>query len=167
MTQWFAIRTATRQELKAVTSLRELDIFAYCPVETRWRRTPRTRTKADVPLFTGYIFAQLDAVGIALAHEADGVHAVVGAFRDRPTIEAGKIEALQQAQADGLFDHTLSDPPIKAFSKGEKLKVIDGPFSGWIGEVTRAKGKNRLMLMTQMFGRKREIELPVGSLAAA
>lgn len=167
MSYWYAVRTATRQEAKAATSLEELGITVYLPVEARWRRTPRNRVRVESPLFVGYLFALLDDTGIALAHEAEHIHAVIGAFRSTPTIDAGCIAELQSAQAAGHFDRTLNDPAVKTYRPGERLKVTDGPFSGWIGSVVKARGKDRLVLMTEMFGKKRQIELPVGSLAAA
>lgn len=167
MSNWYAIRSATRQEFRAAGSLEELGISVYLPVEARWRRTPRTRVRVESPLFPGYLFALLDDVGIALAHEADGVHAVIGAFRTKATIEPGRLEALRSAQQAGEFDRTLNDPAVKTYRPGEVLQVTEGPFSGWIGSVVKAKGKGRLILMTELFGKKRQIELPVGSLVAA
>ena len=167
---WYAIRTATCQETKAASSLRELGLSVYLPQETRWVRLGKRpdREKKQAPLFSGYLFALLDPDDIYFAEMAEGVHCVVGKGLTRQTVEPLKLGSLALAESMGLFDQTWSATPEKwAPRPGDNVRVVSGQYAGWFGQVMHAKGDNRVQLMTELFGRRQKVDLPIANLEAA
>jgi transcriptional antiterminator NusG len=50
--------------------------------------------------------------------------------------------------------------PLTAFEKGEKVKVIDGPFTNFVGDIDEVKAdKMKLRLLISVFGRATPVEL--------
>lgn len=167
---WFAIRTATRQEAKAASSLRELGLTVYLPQEVRWVRIGKRpdREKKQAPLFTGYLFALLGPDDIYFAEMAEGVHCVVGKGLTRQTVEPLKLASLALAESMGAFDQTWSATPEKwKPAKGANVKVVSGQYTGFIGSIVETRGKNRALLLVTLFGRQQKIERPLSELEAA
>src|SRR5690606_37888470 len=145
----------------------------YAPMEkfrprNHWR--PRTR-----PLFPGYVFAELPndtALDIARANHA--VREVM--CRDgRPVrIPALIIGSLVLLEANGAFDttdrktgsgsrskrrgHRGRAEPLSRWKNGQRVKIEDGPFAGWIATITRDKG-DRIDALISFFGRETAVEL--------
>lgn len=169
MTQWFCVRSATRQEGRAFTSITSLGIPAYLPMEHRWRAMHHERRRVENPLFAGYLFALMDPSRIAEVHDADGVHKVLGAERSTPTIPGAFIETLRAAEDRGAFDRTLSDRQRAKWKPNlsQSVKVVEGPYSGFIGQVIELRGKARALLLVEAFGRAQKIDRPISELEAA
>jgi transcription antitermination factor NusG len=164
---WMVIRSATRQEKRAASSLAELGFEVYLPLEARWVRHARQKTRATYPLFPGYLFARLSREDVWKALEADGVHNILGLERNTATVEPVLIEALRDEEISGAFDQTLKDPAKKAFKVGQQARVTSGQYSGFIGQVVQNRGKNRVLLLVSLFGRPQKIERPLSELEAA
>lgn len=166
---WFCIRTATRQENRAIASLKALGVQFYMPTEIRWRDTPKGRKKVSVPLIAGFVFACLptdEAYQHAIA--ADGVSGVLK-FGGRPAIaKASEIMWLAFHESQGAFDRTWSPTPIRWNPRvGQLAKVTSGQYTGFVGKVLQTRGKNRALLLVHLFGRPQKIERPISELQAA
>lgn len=161
---WFAVRCATRQEIRAAGSLRELGIEVFLPVETRWCRHARTQTRKDRPLFVGYVFARLRDEDIYFAEQADGVHTIVGVDRQYVTIDEADLAQLAFAQWLGVFDQTWTPDMRRKVKAGAKVKVSAGKLAGAWGEVLEARGDRKVTVLLQLFGRARKATLPVAEI---
>lgn len=150
MLRWYAVQSNPVCEAKAAKGLREHGFTVFLPVETKWKRSTRTkkRERVDHPLFTGYLFVGL-CPGQSLYHvrQIDGVRGLVSCGMGVPAeINARFVYDLQARQASGEFDHT---PAIKCtYRPGDKAKVtLEGPYSDLIGEVITATDAGRVELM--------------------
>ena len=80
---WLIARTLPRGEFRAMKALNDLGIMAYCPCETKWRKTAKGKERVRYPLFQGYVFLSLPMdsmggyVGLHQARSADGVSGIV------------------------------------------------------------------------------------------
>ena len=175
---WYVLRSATRREKTAAQSLRELGFTVYLPCETRWVRHARTKTSQTYPLFSGYLFAQITQDDIWKAQAADGVHKVLTAERKAngvtsyvSAIKGAYVDALSAAEANGAFDKTLKDRPKpkgeNPFKKGDPARIMEGPFSGFIANVTKVRGSDRVNLLVSLFGKVQDVEIAVKDLEAA
>lgn len=172
MLQWFAVQTNPLCERKAASGLREHGFTVFLPVETKWKRSTRTkkRERVDHPLFTGYLFVGLGPwQSLYHVRQIDGVRGLVSRgdgvpveFGWRPILdpktgrmilgEDGKpikghlVYDLQVRQEAGEFDHT---PAVKCtYRPGDKAKVtLEGPYRDLIGEVLSATDAGRVELM--------------------
>lgn len=148
--RWYAAQTNPVCEAKAAKGLKEHGFTVFLPVETKWKRSTRTkkRDRVDHPLFTGYLFVGL-CPGQSLYHvrQIDGVRGLVSCGMGVPAeINARFVYDLQARQLAGEFDHT---PAVKCtYRPGDKAKVtLEGPYRDLIGEVLTATDAGRVELM--------------------
>ena len=104
---------------------------------TSWRAVPpryfflccaRRRLKVTLsPLFPCYLFARFDLRRdyFTVKYTA-GVHGLVSAGREPLAVPAAIVEDLRQRGSDGAVEL-----PRKAFGRGERVKVVGGPFRGF------------------------------------
>jgi transcriptional antiterminator RfaH len=157
MLRWYAVQSNPVCEAKAARGLREHGFTVFLPVETKWKRSTRTkrRERVNTPLFTGYLFVGL-CPGQSLYHvrQIDGVRGLVltsdGAPAEITPVqirgeEVHPIYDLQSRQLAGEFDHT----PAKrsAFSQGDDARILAGPFKGHVGQMLSADDHGRVSLM--------------------
>ncbi|MGE5354919.1 MAG: transcription termination/antitermination protein NusG [Deltaproteobacteria bacterium] len=56
--------------------------------------------------------------------------------------------------------HQIGEEMIEPFLKGETIKITDGPFNGFIGDITEVNESNKtLKVIVKIFGRGTEVEL--------
>jgi transcription antitermination factor NusG len=178
---WFIIRTATRQEQRAMASLIEAQFSCYLPTETRWRRTPKVKEKASYPLLAGYLMVDCEPTECSDILKLDGVHQFVRYMRSDgepapmpiPVAEVMKLKARQDA---GEFDLTRPsarerkrlEARAKAMKRGAAVLLTDGPFAGFIGKVIEMRASDRAALVgVEAFGRVIPVELSSDQLDAA
>lgn len=151
MTAWYVLRASTRQETRAVASLAELGLDAYCPNLTRWRRTSRVKTKVQAPLFVGYVFACLTDDDFPTATDAEGVHKILSSAAGPLKINPMIVDALRKAEASGEFDKTRRTKPDP--TPGAKVAIVAGKFQGFPAEFVKRRPDERVEVLFQMFGR--------------
>lgn len=180
---WFIVRTATRQEQRALASLTEADFTCYLPSETRWSQGRGPKEKVQRPLYAGYLFVDCDPTPDAwvAVRDLEGIHQFVQYLRRDGELEpmpipAGEVERIRNLELAGHFDVTRPsrreqkrlERKAKAMRKGEAVQLTDGPFSGFIGRVLEMRQSERAALVgVEAFGRIVQIELDVDHLDAA
>ena len=154
--RWYAVQSNPVCEAKAAKGLKEHGFTVFLPVETKWKRSTRTkkRDRVDHPLFTGYLFVGLCS-GQSLYHvrQIDGVRGLVSCGMGVPAeINARFVYDLQARQAAGEFDHTPARRSL--FRKGDKARImLDGPLKDQIAEVLGATDEGRVrLLLSAKFG---------------
>lgn len=171
MSNWYAVRTATRQEHKVVDGLHELrhdhriPLEVYLPQETRWNRLARIKTIKLVPMLPGYLFVNVEQEHLWRVDKVEGVYQILGWGARQTVPEALRLAAfvseLRDAQAAGLFDLTLTPAGKRPrFAKGEQVRICGGQFSGFIGEVVEKRGEDRVKLLVSIFGRIGPVIVP-------
>lgn len=164
MSNWYVVRTATRQEQRVVDGLHDLrhehhiPLDVYLPQETRWNRLTRVRTIKLVPMLPGYLFVNVELEHLWRVDRVEGVHQILGWARHQTLREAmdlaGFVGEMRDAQAAGLFDQTQTPAGRRpTLTKGEQVRITGGQFSGFIGEVVERRGKDRVKLLVTIFGR--------------
>jgi transcription termination/antitermination protein NusG len=155
--RWLIIRAATRMEKRAIKSLKELGLYAWTPMRTVWdqRAKERGATKQMAAL-PGYVFVLVDE-GRRLDDvvAADGVHGffwTTTAAGKKPASAPDKdVIKFIEAEASGALDETKPKPK-REFSKGQKLRITEGPWTGWVGEVIEARGEDKVSVFLTRFG---------------
>jgi|GEM_PF-3713392 len=108
--------------------------------------------------FPGYVLVKMDMTDAAY-HLVKDTKSVVGFLGD-----SGKPQPVPQREIDRIMD-TAEDSaerprPTITFEIGEKVKVIDGPFESFLGEVQDVDHENaRLKVSVSIFGRETPVEL--------
>lgn len=173
MSQWYAVRTATRREKAAVDGLTERGFVTFLPMQTYWRKLLRAKRPEAVerPLIPGYLFvlcepAQFDDVR-AVEAASEFVMATCSDGIDRPIMfPLSEIVGLQVEEARGDYDYTRAKRPTYRPLKGDRVRVVGGTYLSFIGRVlsTPKGGRVHVMLEGPLGGGK---TLPAGQLRAA
>ncbi|HGJ65271.1 TPA: transcription termination/antitermination factor NusG [bacterium] len=116
----------------------------------------RTLTKTSFP---GYVLINIDLDDELryVIKNTPGVMGFVGSGSDPIPLEEEEVESIltggdkrAQEEAKHAYD----------FSTGDKVKVIDGPFTGFSGVIDELnEEKSKLKLMISIFGRSTPVEL--------
>lgn len=107
-------------------------------------------------IFPGYVLVKmvLDDESWLLVRTTQGVTAFIGAGNKPTPISDKEVEAIQKFMA-------TEEPLYKtSFVKGEAVKIIDGPFTDFLGsidDIDEARGK--LKVLVSIFGRETPVEL--------
>jgi transcription termination/antitermination protein NusG len=164
---WFVIHTYSGHEYKVITALKQRvksmgladSVFeAIIPIQSKMVIKRGQKTKIQEKTYPGYIFVHmlLDDTSWLTVRTTPGVAGFVG-IGNKPT-------PISQEEVDRIIKTVIEDKPkFKAnFSVGEAVKIIDGPFTEFLGsveEIDPAKGK--LKVLVSIFGRETPVELDI------
>lgn len=163
--KWYIVHTYSGHENKVAKSLKQrVDSMGFSDrifdIIVPTRKTVRVQggKKEDVmeKIFPGYVLVKmiLDDESWLLVRTTQGVTAFIGAGNKPTPISDKEVEAIQKFMA--------SEEPLykTSFVKGEAVKIIDGPFTDFLGsidEIDEARGK--LKVLVSIFGRETPVEL--------
>lgn len=107
-------------------------------------------------MFPGYVFVETNAIG-ELKYHLKGMNGATGFLTNR----GGEIQPLSKEEVKkmlGLHEESKLVEPETTFVVGEEIKVMDGPFNGFIGTIDEIKDQ-KVKVSVLIFGRKTPIEL--------
>lgn len=162
---WYVVHTYSGHENKVAQALKQrvasmrlenkiLDLI----VPTRNIVAVRAGKKEEVKekIFPGYLLVKmiLDDESWLAIRTTQGVTAFVGAGNKPTAISEKEVEAIKKFMA-------LETPKYKtAFSIGEAVKIIDGPFADFLGSVEAIdEEKGKVRVLVSIFGRETPVEL--------
>lgn len=163
--KWYIVHTYSGHENKVKKSLLsriqslgfEDRIFEIIvPTRNTIKVTQGKKETVKEKIFPGYVLIRmvLDDESWLLVRTTQGVTAFIGAGNKPTPISEKEVEAIQKFMK-------LEEPLYKAaFTKGEAVKIVDGPFSDFLGavdEIDETKGK--LKVLVSIFGRETPVEL--------
>jgi len=163
--QWYVIHTYSGYENKVKTNLEHRiesmgvqdKIFQIViPTEEEVEIKDGQRRTVQKKVFPGYVLVEmiLSDDSWYVVRNTPGVTGFVGSG-NRPTpLQDSEVKAI-------LKQMKMETPKVKvSFSKGERIKVVDGPFVDFLGvvdEINPERGKVRVLV--SMFGRETPVEL--------
>jgi transcriptional antiterminator NusG len=126
------------------------------PTEDEMELRQGERRTVERRIFPGYLLVQmiLDDESWYTVRDTPGVIGFVG-MGDRPT-------PLRPAEVSSIMERMEAEAPkIKVtFEAGEKVRIIDGPFDGFIGVVDNIDMERATVhVMVSFFGRETPVEL--------
>ena len=171
--KWYALRTISGKEQKVKelleAEIRNSDLGLYVhqvllPTE-KIVSTSRAgkKKKKKKPRMSGYIFVEATMTG-EIEYELRNTTNIIDFVRNRenppkpePVREAEINRMLGAADSDAMNE---VDNGVNDYMVGESVKVISGPFNGFIGEIEEVNREKRtLKVMVKVFGRKTPLEL--------
>lgn len=114
------------------------------------------RRRVERKMFQGYVLVRmlLDDQSWFVVRNTPGVVNFVGSG-NRPT-------PLPQAEVDSIFKQMKGEAPriLVSLAAGETVKIIDGPFTEFLGTVDEInQDKGRVRVLVSFFGRETPVEL--------
>ena len=163
--RWYIVHTYSGHENKVAKSLKQrvesmgfedriFDIIV--PTRNTVKVAGGKKENVQEKIFPGYVLVKmvLDDESWLLVRTTQGVTAFIGAGNKPTPISEKEVEAIQKFMA-------TEEPLYKtSFVKGEAVKIIDGPFTDFLGsidDIDEARGK--LKVLVSIFGRETPVEL--------
>ncbi|MBT3796542.1 MAG: UpxY family transcription antiterminator [Candidatus Marinimicrobia bacterium] len=141
--KWIAIRSKPRSEKIVSIELSKKNIESFLPIVKKRQQWSDRKKWVDFPLFPSYLFAKIELKDSIYILNTRGVSTIVK-FGDRViTIDEKVVNSIRLA-LEGEYDLH----PIKFFTIGDRVSVIDGPMKGAVGivETKHKNDENRLII---------------------
>jgi transcriptional antiterminator RfaH len=147
---WLVAHVRSRQEKVLARHLRAMAVPHYVPQREKKVSRSGRRFVSYLPLFPGYVFFRPAAAERAVAWESGVVVRLIDAPDPvRLEMELAQLSRLQRAGAT-LVPY--------AFCPGEPVRVVEGPFEGYVGVVVRERGTERLLVSVSLLRRAVSVE---------
>lgn len=163
--KWYIVHTYAGHENKVERSLRqrvetmgfETRIFdIIVPTRNTIKVTGGKKEDVKEKIFPGYVLVKmiLDDESWLLVRTTQGVTAFIGAGNKPTPISEKEVQAIQKFMAQ-------EEPAYKtAFTVGEAVKIVDGPFSDFLGTIDNIdEAHGKLRVLVSIFGRETPVEL--------
>ena len=157
---WYVVHTKPRQEVRALENLENQGLECFLPTLTVDRLRDGVRITATEPLFPRYLFVRLE---VGTSNWA-AIRSTRGVAR---LVEFGGVSA--RVPESLIFGLKNGAPEHKAlFTKGDQVRVVEGPFVGLQAELIRLyeteEGELRAMMLLDLLSRPQRISLPASAL---
>ena len=169
--KWYVVRAVSGQENKIKTyienEISRLGLEDYIdqvlvPTEKVIQIRNGKKINKEKVYFPGYIMIQANLSG-EIPHIIKSITNVIGFLGET---KGGDPVPLRQSEVNRMLGK-VDELAIEAdsniaipFTKGETVKVIDGPFKGFDGTIEKIfEEKRKLEVMVKIFGRKTPLEL--------
>jgi len=123
-------------------------------------RTRRTLTRANQPLFPGYLFCRYRTTYNYRIVEAPWVLRIVGAGKTPTPIPEDEVVAIQK-----VVSSPFRPEPWRSLRVGQRVQVQSGPLLGVVGTLVQVKNGNRLVIGVDAL--QQYVAVEVGILDAA
>ena len=153
---WYAIQTKPNKERALQAALDEEGFEVYCPRLARPPRRANGRTWKELVLFPGYLFARFDfARDYARLRWKPGLVRVVMSGTTPLAVSEATLVSVRQMEKDGA--RSLIRPV--GWRPGTRVRVAQGPFSGFEGSVSMTLGGgDRVRILLELFRRQATLE---------
>lgn len=163
--KWYIVHTYSGHEDKVARSLKQrvetmgfegkiFDIIV--PTRNTIKVSQGKKENIKEKIFPGYVLVKmiLDDESWLLVRTTQGVTAFIGASNKPTPISEKEVEAIMKFMK-------LEEPLYKAaFSVGEAVKIVDGPFAEFLGTVENIdEARGKLRVLVSIFGRETPVEL--------
>ncbi|MDT8391768.1 MAG: transcription termination/antitermination NusG family protein [Lentisphaeria bacterium] len=161
---WTPVRVRPRTEKVVARYCEDRGIRFYLPLWRKVSRHQRRTVESFLPLFPGYLFAQLgptESEDIVLSHK------IVRIFRMDTGAESILIDELRSLQIIEQANVTAEPLVAPELVAGTRVEITDGPLRGLIGMVEKRGKTTRVCVNVDMLGQSVTVDLDVGELAVS
>jgi len=169
--RWYVVHAYSGYEQQVVRSLEERinrfqmqDVFGevLVPKETVVEMKKGQKRRSERKFFPGYVLVQMEMNDETwhLVKSVPKVLGFIGGTAEKPApITEHEANAILQRIQEGED----KPQPKTLFDVGEMIRVIDGPFADFNGEVEEVNyEKSRMRVAVSIFGRSTPVELEFG-----
>jgi len=169
--RWYVVHAYSGFEQQVVKSLEERidryqmqDLFGevLVPKETVVEMKKGQKRRSERKFFPGYVLLQME-MNDETWHLVKSVPKVLGFIGGTAEKPAPITEREANAILQRIEDGENKPQPKTLFDVGEIIRVIDGPFADFNGEVEEVNyEKSRMRVAVSIFGRSTPVELEFG-----
>jgi transcriptional antiterminator NusG len=164
---WYVIHAYSGHEQKVKLNLEqrlialgldEEDFSIFVPTQEVAQVKDGKKRISVRTFFPGYVLISLKELGKEIWHlvrSTPGVINFVGSGSNPTPLREEEVENILQ-----VTQSKEKPTPVVSYTVGDKVKVIDGPFTGFPGEVDEVdEERQKIRLMISIFGRSTPVEL--------
>jgi len=152
--RWYALRTRSRHEKQVRDRLATQGVERLLPTLTRTSQWKDRKKAVEVPLFSGYCFAQFIWQDRLSVLKIPGVVQIVGSGDLPEPVRDEEIDALKK-----LMVSTLSYDAHPYLREGMAVEVIRGPLEGIRGVLLRKEKRYRLVISIHLIKQAAAVEI--------
>lgn len=159
---WYALKTRSRHEKLVAQALRERGVTCVCPLMRQRNRWSDRLQVVEVPLFSTYVFVQIDPLERVDVLCTRGAVAILGA--------GGVPTPVADHEIDALIMLALAGAPLEPhrfLRQGQRVRVRGGPFRGIEGTLVRADGKSKIVIAVDLIKRAAALEIDAADVEGA
>jgi len=149
--RWFAVRTSSKHEKRAVKELKAKGIEAYIPLREKRFKYASKQGVRDLPLLSGYVFVNIRRREENLVRFAHYVARFVMIGHIRRRVTEAEMELLRKISTDRTLDWETVEEAFD-FSEGTPVEIIKGPLAGVRGKYVSKKNKKTFVISLGSFG---------------
>ncbi len=176
--KWYVLRTAGSKEKKAKeylekeierSGLQDQVAQVLVPVKKEIVTKNGKRKAVDKLLFPGYVLIQAELSARLEDIIRNMVPGMSGFLTEKRSTEGAQFERvpvpLRDEEVQGILGTQDENADNAAetyvdYSLGEKVRITDGPFSGFSGTVDEIlEDRSKIKVIVEIFGRKTQVEL--------
>ncbi|MBI2521316.1 MAG: transcription termination/antitermination protein NusG [Bdellovibrio sp.] len=165
--KWYIVKTLTGQENKVQKALKEnilnhkmTEYFSkiLVPEETVVSNVNGKKRTTKRKYFPGYVLIKmiLNDTTWHLVKDTDKITGFVGGTSDKPAPISDDEARYMTSQAEDGFKRPKTSVN---FSEGDSVKVIEGPFTSFVGTIEAVNEKGKVKVSVSIFGRPTPVEL--------
>ena len=162
---WYVLHTYSGYEDNVARNLRQriesMDMQDYIfevivPVEKKIKIKNSKRVTVEEKIYPGYVFVQMVVTDASwyVVRNTPNVTGFIGLGTTPTPVDANEILSIKKKMGQNEPKYRID------VKKGESIKIVDGPFKNFDGEVQEideSKGKVKVLVM--VFGRETPVEL--------
>lgn len=172
-TKWYVVkvlpgkeRSLTEQFNKEISLGRIKNIARFvCPTEKEFVTVKNKKVAREKVLYSGYLY--FESTGKLSDDELKNIALIpniMGMNGDKTPIQLREADIRRILKDDSLESH-IDSKRIK-FSIGEEVKVTDGPFVSFMGNITEMRD-DKVVVEIKIFGRNNPVSLSIGQIEKA
>ncbi|MCC5886621.1 MAG: transcriptional activator RfaH [Gammaproteobacteria bacterium] len=165
MDRWYAVFAKPRQEDVAEEQLQRQNFTVWLPrLEHSVRYRGRWVDRIE-PLFPRYLFLRADPgeQDLSTVRSTRGVTGLVRQGIEPAVVPEPVIEFLRANVDPETGLHRIGDK--SRFKRGDRVKILEGPFEGLEGVLLKEKGEDRVIVLLAILGGQRNVALSAEQLA--
>jgi transcriptional antiterminator RfaH len=162
---WYVVHTKARQEQSACENLVRQGYAVYLPRIKVMKRLRGLQQAVLEPLFPRYIFLQQASVAQSLApvRSTLGVATIVRFGQEPAQMQSETLQNIRNFEAQS---NAAKDADISPLQPGERVRIADGPLSGFEGLISSVS-QQRVVVLMQLLGQDTQVSLSHNQLLVA
>ena len=151
---WYAVRVRSNFEEIAANGLMARGHGVFLPTYRDRRRWSDRIKEIQVPLFSGYVFCQLQPFNTLPVLTTPGVIDIVSFGRELAVVDEGELEAVR-----AVLRASLGARPWPYLESGRKVLIREGPLRGVEGIVVETRGGPTLVVSVSLLCRSVSVKV--------
>lgn len=156
---WYALYTRHQHEKSAAQLLTRKGFEVLLPLyRSRSRWSDRTQVVL-LPLFPNYLFVRCDLVARVQVLQTAGVCWFVSNAGVPAAVSELEVETVRR-----IVETPVQAQPHSYLERGDRVRVLRGPFTGLTGILSRVKNQYRVVLSLELLRQSAAIEIDLSDL---